>query len=335
MKTKKPRIALLFAGGTIGMVENPKTGVLQPAQDSMQILESVPELKKTSEISFFPLFNIDSSNITPVHWQGVAEKIDEIYDRFDGFVLIQGTDTLAYSASALSFAIQNLGKPIICTGSLIPLCEIGGDARNNLLYSCIVAGMDIAEVCILVGNRILRGNRSKKNHESFVDVFHSPAFPPLGEIERPIKLFEWRKKRADRNPVFHPHFESNIRLVKLFPGLPPHTMDRMIEGGARGLIIEGFGPGNIPFLGSSLLPGIERAMRAGIPVVIASQMEKSSTNLTAYEAGYKAKQIGVIEARDMTIEATVTKLMWVLAKTRDPKRIQKQMESPLAGELSV
>ena len=167
-----------------------------------------------------------------------------------------------------------------------------------------------------------------------MDVFHSPAFPILGEIERPIKLFEWRKKRRKRVLEFQPQFEEDIRLIKLFPGFQPYSLDRMIDGGAKGIIIEGFGPGNIPFLDHSILPQIERAIAQNIPVVIGSQMEKSMTNLDAYEAGYKVKQLGAISARDMTTEAAVAKLMWVLAQTRDIKKVRALMEKDVAGELS-
>lgn len=324
----------MFAGGTIGMVEDKKTGVLRPAEDVSAILRFFPELRKKISFEFFSLFNIDSSNMEPSHWSIVARKIKEVYDRFDGFLVIQGTDTLAYTASALSFALRNLSKPIVFTGSLVPLSELGADARNNLIYASLVATMDIAEVCIVFGHKILRGNRSKKNHESFVDVFDSPIFPQLGEIERPIRLHEWRRKRRKRILAYQPKFETNIRLVKIFPGFDPSSLDRMIQGGAKGLIIEGYGPGNIPFLENSILPQIERAIKNGIPVVIGSQMEKSVTNLHAYEAGYKVLQLGAISAHDMTTESTVAKLMWVLAQTRDIKKVKALMENDLAGELS-
>lgn len=331
----KPRIAILFAGGTIGMVEDPSTGFLRPVRDTSSILELFPGLRKKISPSFFPLFNIDSSNMTPNHWQIIANKINELYDQFDGFVVLQGTDTMAFTASALSFALRDLSKPVIFTGSIVPLSELGADARNNFIYACLVAAMDIAEVCILFGYKIIRGCRAKKNHESFVDVFHSPNFPLLGEIERPIQLHEWRKKRRKRGLKFHAHFESNIRLIKMFPGLNPISLDRMVEGGAKGLIIEGFGPGNLPFMDNSIFPTIEKAIKNNIPVIITSQMENGVTNLHAYEAGYKALQIGAVGAGDMTIEATVTKLMWILSKTNELPKIKSLMEEDIAGERSA
>jgi L-asparaginase len=329
----KPKVAIIFAGGTIGMVQDPKTGSLTPATDSSFITEQIPELSAKIDIDFLPVFNIDSSNMTPNHWKTIAKKIEELYDQYDGFVVAQGTDTMAYSAAALSYAIQDLGKPVVFTGSIVPMSEIGADGRNNLIYACLVATLDIAEVCVVFGNKIIRGNRAKKNHESFVDVFHSPNFPLLGEIERPIRLNEWRLARSNSKPSFKPEFESNVRLVKLYPGFDPEMFDTHIEKGIKGIVIEGYGPGNVPFLDNSIIPKIKQFRQNNIPVVIVSQMEHSITNLNSYEAGFMAKQAGAVSAQDMTTEATLTKLMWLLSQHSDIKTIETQMETNLAGEL--
>lgn len=329
----RPKICLLFAGGTIGMVRNPKTGALQPAANAVEIIQNFPELQKHLQLDFKMVVNIDSSNMNPHHWEEIAKAIHKHYDKYDGFVVAQGTDTMAYTASALSFALQNLSKPVVLTGSLIPLSEIGSDGRNNLIYACLTATQDIAEVCIVLANKILRGNRAKKNHESFVAVFHSPNYPMLGELGRPIKLQEWRKKRRKRTLKFKPEFQPNISLLKLFPGFDPDIIDKVIERGAKGIIIEGYGPGNVPFLENSIIPQIEKATKLNIPIVIANQMEKGITNLTSYEAGLMAHKAGAISSSDMTTEATVTKLMWTLAKTKKLPEIKKIMESNLSGEL--
>lgn len=331
----KPRIALLFAGGTIGMVPDKKTGSLRPAQDASAILELIPKLRTKITLNFFPIINIDSSNMTPEHWTKIARKIKDLYDEYDGFIVAQGTDTMAYTASALAFALQNLSKPVVFTGSLIPLSELGADGRNNLIYACLVAAMDIAEVCIVFGHKIIRGCRAKKNHESFVDVFHSPNFPMLGEISRPIKLNEWRKKRRKRILKFQPEFESDIRLIKLFPGFQAQTIEYMIDNKTKGIVIEGYGPGNIPFLDETLMKNIKRAHKEKIPVIITSQMERSVTNLHAYEAGHKALEAGAISAHDMTSEATITKLMWSLAQTSNIGEIKEYMERDMAGEITA
>ncbi len=330
----KPKICLLFAGGTIGMVRNSQTGVLQPAANAAEIIRNFPELQKYIQLDFKMVVNIDSSNMTPAHWTTLANTIHKFYDHYDGFVVAQGTDTMAYTCSALSFALQNLSKPIVFTGSLIPLSDIGSDGRNNLIYACLTAALDIAEVCIAFANKIIRGSRAKKYHESFVDVFHSPNFPYLGELGRPTALYEWRKKRRKRALKFAPNFDPQISLLKLFPGFDPEIMETVFDRKAHGIIIEGFGPGNVPTQETSIIHKIEKATSLGIPVVIANQMEKGSTNLHAYEAGFKAAKAGAISSKDMTTEAAVAKLMWALKKTKNPQEIKKIIEKNIAGELT-
>ncbi|KKP36679.1 MAG: hypothetical protein UR27_C0015G0037 [Candidatus Peregrinibacteria bacterium GW2011_GWA2_33_10] len=331
----KPKIALLFCGGTIGMVSDQHTNYLKPANDAGTILSFVPELKNKIQLDFYPVFNIDSSNMTPHHWNIISTTIKELYNDYDGFVVAQGTDTMAYTSSAISFTLQNLSKPIVFTGSMVPLSELGADGRTNLIYSCMVASMDIAEVCIVFGWKIIRANRSKKNHESFVDVFGSPNYPLLGEIERPIRIFDWAKKRRKRTLKFQPEFESNIRLVKLYPGFQPDSLERMVESGAKGIIIEGFGAGNIPFLeGNSILPYIKNAIKHNVPIILTTQLERSKTNLKTYEAGYKALELGVIPAGDMTVEAIIAKLMWALKSTNNISQLRKIMQTNLVGELT-
>jgi len=332
---KKFKILLLFAGGTIGMVHNIQTGALEPAQNSNELLNEVPELNQIVELGFEFVVNIDSSNICPDHWTMLANRIAENYDKYDGFVVAHGTDTMAYTASALSFALQGINKPVVFTGSLIPLREIGSDARNNLVYACMTAELDIAEVCILIGNKIMRGNRAKKKHESFIAAFHSPNYPELGELGRPITLNQWRKKRDGNNLSVQPNFDHNITLIKLFPGFDPYILDNAIEHGTHGIIVEGFGPGNVPFLEHTIIPHIKKAVEKNIPVIITNQMEYGKTNLQSYEAGLKALEVSAISGKDMTVEAVVTKLMWVLGFTKDMKQIGYLMSKDLAGELSV
>jgi L-asparaginase len=327
----KPKIALIFCGGTIGMVKDLKSGALKPAKDAQALLDVVPELSDHIDLDFHELFNIDSSNMSPKNWTEIAIKIKDLYESYDGFVIAQGTDTMAYSASAVAFALQGLSKPIVFTGSIVPLSEIGADGRNNLIYACLVASMDIAEVCIVFGNKIVRAVRAKKNHESFVQVFDSPNFPLLGEIERPIKLFEWRKTRNQDSLVFNPAFNSNVSVVKMFPGFDVKEFDHHISRGVKGILIEGFGPGNLP---SAVSTDIETMIKKGIIVVVGTQMEHGIVNLLAYEAGYQVHQAGGISSQDMTSEAALTKLMWCLAQTDDADKIRKLMHTNIVGELS-
>lgn len=332
-----PKLLLLFAGGTIGMVHNSQTGALEPAASALELLQHIPELHEIADIDFELIDNVDSSNMTPDHWQRLAQRIADTYHQYEGFVIAQGTDTMAYTASALSFALGNLGKPVVLTGSLIPLSKAGSDARNNLVYACMTASLDIAEVCIVLSNTILRGNRAKKHHESFVAAFHSPNFPPLGELGRPIMLNEWCKKRHTNTLELRAMFDHRIMVVRLFPGLDPQNIMQLLDmGNIRALIIEGFGPGNVPFLNHSMIPVIEQATSKNIPVIIANQMEHGKTNLEAYGAGLRAAQAGAIGAEDMTVEAIITKTMWALAVTADTGvSIQKILQTNYAGEMHV
>lgn len=149
------------------MMPDPETGALAPAQSGDDLIRMIPGLEDYCDIEVVHLFNIDSSNMQPAHWTQIASTVGELYAEYDGFVVAQGTDTMAYSASAVSFALQGIGKPVVFTGSIVPMSELGADGRNNLIYSCFVAGMDLAEVCIVFGSKIVRGNRAVKNHESF------------------------------------------------------------------------------------------------------------------------------------------------------------------------
>lgn len=327
----RPRIKILFAGGTIGMIRNRQTGALEPAQDLESILQLIPELQSEMKMEFQNVMNLDSTNMKPDDWSTLAKIIKQQYANYDGFVVAQGTDTLAYTASALSFALQNLSKPVICTGAIMPLNELGSDGRNNLIYACRIAVSDLAEVAIVFGDKIIRGNRATKYKEGMFDVFQSLKFPLLGEIQRPIKLNEWRKKRRKRIPQFITRFNNKVAVIKLFPGFQPEYLQGMIDFGIQGLVLEGFGPGNIPH---NLIEILKKAIDRGIAIMVTTQMEEGQTNLAAYAVGYNALQVGVIEAKDMTTEACVTKLMWCLAQTQDPHELRTMMSTDYCGEIT-
>lgn len=329
------KICIITAGGTIGMVQNPKTGALEPAKNPLAFLKLIPNITKLAEISFETVMNIDSSNMAQEEWTQIAESIYKNYSKYDGFVVVQGTDTMAYTASALSFAFQNLNKPIVFTGALLPAFEIGSDAINNLVYACMTATQDIAEVCLVFSNKILRANRSKKFHESFLVGFHSPVFPEIGELGRPIKLNAWRKKRTKLNRLkFKSQFSSKVAMIKLYPGFDPQLLNSYIDLNYKAIYLEGFGSGNIPFIKNSIVPFIQKLTANGLVVVIGNQMEKGTTNLKAYQAGLKALQAGAISNMDMTSEATLTKLMWLVKNHKTPAAIKKYLSTDLVGELT-
>lgn len=329
------KILIITAGGTIGMIPNSKTGSLEPAKDAMAFLKIMPDIAKLADIEVKSVMNIDSSNMAQPEWKLIAQTIYENYKKFDGFVVVQGTDTMAYSSSALSFAFQGLNKPIVFTGALLPAFEIGSDAINNLIYACMTATLDIAEVCVVFSNKILRANRSKKYHESFLVGFHSPVFPLLGELGRPIKLNDWRfTADSSRQLQFNPDFDNKIGVVKLYPGIDPELFKCFLDKNYRAIFIEGFGPGNVPFLNNSIVPMIEALNKAGTVVAIGNQMEKGVTHLEAYQAGREALNAGAISSHDMTSEAAITKLMWLCANRKDPLEIKSEFCKNLVGEVN-
>lgn len=330
------KICVLTAGGTIGMVPHPLTGSLEPAKDPMSFLKQMPDISKIADVNLKLVMNIDSSNMGPTEWTQIADEIKQNYNQYDGFVVVQGTDTMAYTASAMSYAFQNLNKPIVFTGSLLPAFEPGSDAINNLIYAIMTATQDIAEVCLVFSNKILRGNRSKKYHESFLVGFHSPVFPAIGELGRPIHLNEWRFKKSKLKKLkYSPKFSSKVGLVKLYPGFNPAQLDYYIQNKYKAVFIEAFGSGNVPFLNNSIVPHIKKLLKKDVVVVIGNQMEKGKTNLGAYQAGQIALESGACSNFDMTTEATMTKLMWLVENCKSSSEIQKRFKASLAGEVSI
>lgn len=331
---KKPRILLLFVGGTIAM-EYQSDSSLSPGQGAKNFLDFIPELKDLFEIETVFIANVDSTNIQISHWERVATIIHAKYQDFDGFVVTHGTDTMSYTASALSFALKDLGKPVVLTGAQLPIIDLRSDARLNLINAFFVASMDLAEVVIVFGSRILRGNRSTKVSESNFTGFETPKYPTLGKIRTNIKLYNFHKKR-DKNikPDLQALYNDNIAIFTVQPGVNPKFLDCLIDNNASGIIITAVGAGNVPNATNSLVDSIRRAQTQGIPVVIVTQCSHGAVNMEVYETGSAALYAGAISGQDMTIEAATTKLMWVLGQTQNLAEIKTLMEQNLAGELS-
>ncbi|HBC73818.1 MAG TPA: L-asparaginase 1 [Candidatus Wallbacteria bacterium] len=334
-KDDKPHILLLTTGGTITMVHDEKAGSLGPARSSDELVRHFPEVKKIANITKKELFNIDSTNIQLEHWQKIARAICDNYDDYDGFVITHGTDTLAYTAAALSFMLQNLKKPVILTGSQMPLGEIGSDARNNFINSFIAATKDINEVAILFGEKIIRGARAKKISAFHLNAFESVNEKPIGEVGLVIKLFDHRRRACRKKLRLETNFNKNVFLLKMFPTISPRIFDKIIEMGYEGIVIEGFGAGNIPTNQNSILHGIERATAKNIPVVIGTQCLLGEVDLSLYEVGMKAAKIGAIPAFDMTLETTLCKLMYALGKSSELKEIRKIMKTDICGDIKI
>lgn len=307
-------------------------GMLAPAGSAGELLLLAPGIDELAEFGYKFVADIDSTNMSPGVWKKLVQAIFAEYNNYDGFVVAHGTDTMAYTASALSFALQNLSKPVILTGSQKPIYELASDAPNNLINAVKVALTDVPEICIVFGTKILRGNRAQKKSESQLNAFWSPMASDLGFIalEPQIeagRIWQW----ASREFRFNPDFESGIAFYQLFPGLNGRYIDAAIDNGCRGIILNSYGAGNVPEI---LLPTIRKAVSCDIPVIITTQCAEGSTRLI-YEAGYAALKAGAVSAFDMTPEAATSKLMWVMAQTHDMPEIGRMMQTNYCGEINT
>ena len=307
-------------------------GILVPCEDAGMLLERIPELSILADVDVLPLANVDSSNVQPDLWLKIAKAIYERINSYQGFVVTHGTDTLSYTAAALSFIIEELPKPIVVTGSQVPLEEIGSDGRENLINSFRVAISDIAEVAVVFGSSIIRGTRAKKTSAFDMQAFASVNSPPLGTIGLSIKFSNDVKTRCKRKALLRPFLNTNVAMLSVYPGLKPAVLSYLAST-HDGIILEGYGAGNIPTEGLSLVAAITEASDRQIPVVVCTQCLVGSTEMELYQVGRAALNAGAIPAMDMMPETALVKLMWVLGQTHDLKTIDSMMQKSFVGEL--
>lgn len=338
-------ICLLFTGGTITMIRDEASGMLRPPDSPLDFLTHMPELAHMHDLlderprlaGTRHLFNVDSSEMTPGHWQQIARAIYAARHDFDGFVVTHGTDTMAYTASALAYMLRGLDKPVVLTGAQVPLTGLFViDARNNLINAfraaAIGAAQGLREVVIMFGSQLLRGTRATKYSVFDFEAFTTFNIPPLGRVGLRFQLAE----RELRPPVDAPFtlqdaLETNVALLKLTPGMAPAVFDAVVDTGLRGLVVEGFGAGNIPT--ASLLPSLERALARGVTVVVATQAQVGAAELY-YQTGAAAIGAGAVSAYDMTPTSALVKLMWVLGQFGgDAAAVRRAMQRDYAGEL--
>jgi L-asparaginase len=327
-------ICLIVAGGTISMDYDTNVNTLVPSATSREILQKVPELQEVANIDCVFITDIDSTNMTVDIWNQIADAIYTRIDNYDGFVVTHGTDTMAYTASAMSYLLTDLPKPIIFTGSQLSLNErVRSEARSNLLFATQFATMDIAEVCIFFGTRLLRANRSHKSSQFDFEAFSSYNYPILGKAGIRAHLNDFNLKRSPIKTKLTKLTDKKVALIKYFTQLEPQVINYYIDQGYTGIIIEAVGPGNLPN-NKDFANTIKQAINNNISVVISSQCEVGSVELETYEVGKQLLDVGVISAKDMTIEAAYTKLIWALSKYDHIPQIKSTMEKSIAGELT-
>lgn len=340
-----PRILIIYTGGTIGMIENPETGALENF-DFDHFRNHVPELRQFNyhidALAFDP--PIDSSDMEPRYWIKMAHIIADHYDSYDGFVLLHGTDTMAYTASALSYMLENVGKPVIITGSQLPIGQLRTDGKENLLTSIeIAAARDqmgrpmVPEVCIFFESRLMRGNRTTKINSEGFNAFRSFNLPSLAHAGIHIKYEEHLIRRPQLGTVFEPHFllDNNVMILTLFPGIRKEVVDTCLNvSGLRAVVLKTFGSGNAPQK-PWFVDSIRRAINKGIIVVNITQCYKGSVEMHRYETGLQLLQAGVVNGYDSTVEGMLTKLMFLLGHSYSHDKIIELMNTSIAGEITI
>lgn len=331
------KVCIIYTGGTIGMSRT-DNGYAPVAGHLQQELDRIDDLRSTGMpqyelVEFTPL--LDSSNITYVQWNMIAESIASRYDDYDGFVVLHGTDTMAYSASALSFMFENLNKPVIFTGSQIPLCELRSDGKDNLITSILIAVSDkINEVALYFGHRLLRGNRSMKASADGLIAFSSPNYPPLAEAGIDINYNAPRLMPKPHGELLVQSIKpAKVGVIKLFPGIRFELFAPIVTHELDALVLETFGTGNIPNYDEALPPLIARAISNGTAVVVCTQCAQGTVRLGAYETSSELANAGAVSGSNMTTEATVAKLYYLFSLGLERSEVSKLIETDLRGEL--
>ena len=342
----RSRILLIYTGGTIGMKRNPKTGALEPF-DFEQLLQNVPELKQfdiqIDAYQFDP--PIDSSDMSPARWTDLSHCIADRYDDYDGFVVLHGTDTMAYTASALSYMLENLTKPVVFTGSQLPIGQLRTDGKENLITAVeIAAAKDdeghalVPEVGIYFGGHLLRGNRTTKQSAEEFNAFESFNYPHLVDAGVNITYHRDRILKPDFSKSMTPHFrlDNNVIIFSLFPGIREDFIRHIIHTpNLKAIVMRTFGSGNAPQK-SWLLNALREGTKNGKVIVNISQCMQGAVEMSRYGCGFHLQEAGVISGRDSTVESAVTKLMFLQSHyPDDPDTVRRLMQQSIRGEMSV
>lgn len=344
IESNYPSVLLIYTGGTIGMIENPVTGALE-AFNFDRLQENVPELKRFNyHISSYQFKSpIDSSDMEPSLWSKLVKIITDNYDKFDGFVILHGTDTMAYTASALSFMLENLSKPVILTGSQLPIGMIRTDGKENMITAIEIAAAKhpdgtavVPEVCIFFENQLLRGNRTTKINAENFNAFRSYNYPALATAGIHIKYEYDRIRKPNPTLPLKPHYvyDTNVIVLTLFPGIQENLIRNLLQTpGLRAVVLKTYGSGNAPQK-PWFIQALKEAVERGIVIVNISQCPTGMVEMGRYETGLHLLDAGVISGYDSTVESILTKLMFILGHGKTTEEIRSLMNIPLAGEIT-
>lgn len=342
--TKMPHILIIYTGGTIGMMKDYDTNVLR-AFNFEHIYKNIPELKQLDctleSISFTN--PIDSSNMNPRYWKEIADTIQSNYKRADGFVVLHGSDTMAYTASAISFMFENLSKPVIFTGSQLPIGHLRTDAKENMITAIEIAAAQknnkpiVSEVCIYFEYKLYRGNRTTKTSAEQFEAFTSPNYPDLGEsgVHLKFNTTALLKPKESKKLVYRPIQKHNVIIIKLFPGITEEVVRHAFSTpNLEGVIIEAYGSGNAP-TDKWFLKLLRENLQKGIPIIDITQCVTGSVMLGKYETSAQLLEMGLINGYDITTESAVTKLLYFLSSIDANADLKVLFETSLRGEIST
>ena len=325
------KILMIATGGTIASEMTPSG--LAPELNPQQLLSFIPRIAEICEVECLQLYSLDSTNICPRHWLGIAAAVRENYEKFDGFVISHGTDTMAYTAAALSYLIQGSPKPIVLTGAQKPIWFDSTDSKRNLTDAFLYACRGCGGVQIVFNGKVILGTRARKTYSKSFQAFSSVNYPDLAVLQDE-HLLQYIRCECGEKPVFYDRLGTNVGLLKLIPGTEAALVEFMAER-YDGLIIESFGVGGLPhYEDDAFYPIIRRAVERGKIVVMTTQVPNEGSDLTVYHVGGHLKNtLRLLEAYDMTTEAAVAKLMWILGRTRDFDEVRRLFYAPVAKDI--
>lgn len=341
----KSRVLLIYTGGTIGMNRNKSNGALEPL-DFGHLLSNIPELRLFDTLIATYQFNppIDSSDMSPDRWTALAHVIADNYDQYNGFVVLHGTDTMAYTASALSFMLENLSKPVIFTGSQLPIGQLRTDGKENLITSLEIAAARnpdgsarVPEVGIYFNGHLLRGNRTTKQSAEEFNAFESYNYPHLVKAGVHITYHDERMLKPNPSKPFKPHFklDNSLFILSLFPGVREDHIQHILSlPNIRSVVLRTYGSGNAP-KSPALLKALEQGTKNGKIIVNISQCMQGYVEMFRYDTGFQLQEAGVISGYDSTVESAITKLMHLQTHYDNPEQIRSLMQQSLRGEITV